>query len=179
MERNSKKRVAVTNIPGIFQSGMGILLCLSGLGLMGYKFVAGDLGLIDWLYIALGGILLYFAALCIMASKLYFDLENRRYKKETILLFIRYGSWQPLPELEYVSVFYQLHLTGDGNNTGTYNVNLWHAGNKHFTIQEDGSADTAFDMASKIAIQLNIPLLDATEPDDFKWIDPARSSDFL
>lgn len=156
----------------MFQTGIGIVLLFSGFGFIIYKLTAGHIGLAEWLYIALGGILIYFAAICFMASKIYFDLDNRRYKKETIVLFIRYGSWQPLPELEYVSVFYQLYLTGEGENTGAYNVNLWHAGNRHFTILEDGSVDAAFDMATKIAIQLNIPLLDATEPDDFKWIQP-------
>lgn len=89
MKATGKRRVAVTNIPGMFQTGIGIVLLFSGLGFIIYKLTAGHIGLAEWLYIALGGILIYFAALCFMASKIYFDLDNRRYKKETIFfLFV-------------------------------------------------------------------------------------------
>lgn len=114
-------------------------------------------------------------------SAFKFNLTNLSYKKIRGLGPIKYGRWKSIPTVEYVSVFCQLLSDGDGNGGSNYNVNLWHEGNKHFTIHTDFFAEPAFELAHMIATKLGVDLLDATDedPDNYEWIklDEAKIDD--
>tara|TARA_A100000171_G_C2128501_1_gene145109 strand:+ start:1705 stop:2250 length:546 start_codon:yes stop_codon:yes gene_type:complete len=99
-------------------------------------------------------------------KSIFFDLENQKYKEEYRVGPIGLGRWRTLPKIEYVSVFRQLKE----NKSYTYEVNLWTKGNRSFTIYEGLDLGTTFVMGKSTAKTLNVELFDATEPNDFKWV---------
>lgn len=139
--------------------------------------------------VALGGVAsLYMAATCFvlgirfsLIQNIHFDLENKRYKKEYTVGMIGVGFWKPLPEIEYVSVFKQhLRDNDDGDYHGfCYNLNMWYPVNKHFTIYTSDEPEPVFHVAKFIAKKLNVDLLDATVPNDSKWLEPEESESKL
>lgn len=100
-------------------------------------------------------------------KSIFFDLENQKYKEEYRVGPLGLGRWKSLPKIEYVSVFRQLKE----NKSYTYEVNLWVKGNRSFTIYEGLELGTTFAMGETTAKTLNVDLLDATVPNDFKWVD--------
>lgn len=100
-------------------------------------------------------------------KSVFFDLENQKYKEEYKVGPVGLGRWKELPKIEYVSVFRQLKANG----SHTYEVNLWMKGNRNFTIYETGELATTFAMGESTAKALKVDLLDATVPNDFKWVD--------
>jgi len=99
-------------------------------------------------------------------KSVFFDLENQKYKEEYKVGPVGLGRWKELPKIEYVSVFRQLKANG----SYTYEVNLWMKGNRNFTIYETGELATTFAMGESTAKALKVDLLDATVPNDFKWV---------
>tara|TARA_R110002111_G_scaffold70506_4_gene113746 strand:- start:100 stop:645 length:546 start_codon:yes stop_codon:yes gene_type:complete len=99
-------------------------------------------------------------------KSIFFDLENRNYKEEYRVGPCAVGRWKALPAIEYVSVFRQLKANG----TYTYEVNLWVKGNKSFTIYETNDMAITFAMGESTAKALKVNLLDATVPNNYKWI---------
>jgi len=107
---------------------------------------------------------------------IYFDLENRLYKKEYAVGPVKIGQWINLPNIEYISVFRQA-WTKDSNGDGMsdacghrYDVNVWHDTSKHFTIYSCDEPGPSFEVAKYLAERLKTDLLDATIPNDSKWI---------
>jgi hypothetical protein len=47
---------------------------------------------------------------------------------------------------------------------------MWVKRNKSFTLYESGDLATAFSMGENTAKTLKVDLLDATVPNDFKWV---------
>ncbi|MCK0188726.1 hypothetical protein [Arenibacter sp. F20364] len=116
----------------------------------------------------------YIATACTVQGILFssvksilFDIRKNRFKKEYGVGPLRLGRWKKLPKIEYVSVFRQLKE----NSSHTYEVNMWMKGNKSFTIYESGDLETTFAMGENTAKSLDVNLLDATAPNDFKWVD--------
>jgi hypothetical protein len=93
----------------------------------------------------------------------YFDFSNSKYKTEYSMGYIRYGSWQKLPNLEYASVF--------KNNNDYFELNLWYYKNRHFKIFNYYEYDDAISNAFNISEELNIDLLDASVKNNHRWID--------
>ena len=93
----------------------------------------------------------------------YFDFDNKKYKLEYTIGYLKYGKWSLLPELEYVSVFQK--------EEGVFEVNLWYVKNNHFNIYSYFDYNDAIKMGFIIANKLEIDLLDASSHHDFKWID--------
>lgn len=113
---------------------------------------------------------------------LYLDLEGMKYKKEYVVGPVKTGKWITLPEIAYVSVFRQ-NRSSDRDNDGmtdtsghNYDVNVWHQTSKHFTIYSSVALQPAFDMGQYLAKKLNVDLLDATVPNDFKWIELEKAA---
>lgn len=112
-----------------------------------------------------------------MVNNVYFDLENRLYKKEYAVGPVKIGKWIELPSIEYISIFRQAwskDSDGDGftDDMGyRYDVNVWHDTSKHFTIYSNYEKEPSLEMAKMLAVKLNVDLLDATVPHDKKWLD--------
>lgn len=103
-----------------------------------------------------------------MKNSMFFDLENRKFKDQYKVGPFKMGKWKLLPELEYVSVF--------KNTRGFFEINIWHRKNKkytdsHFNIYNYSDEEEALETAFYIANKLNIKLFDATEKNNFKYLD--------
>lgn len=108
-----------------------------------------------------------------VVNNICFDLKHSKYKKEFAVGPIKVGKWKYLPNIDYISIFKQpLRRRDEGESAGyIYNVNVWYNTSKHFTIYSNEEPEPAFEMARYIALKLHIDVLDATVPNDFKWID--------
>lgn len=133
-----------------------------------YQWILGD----NSLNLSIGDfhIAIYFSALGVSFTsrkRIYVDLKTSRFKPSFEVGPLRFGKWATIKTYEYVSVFHQ-PLKGGAY---IYEVNLWYDGNKHFQLYEHTDYTEAFLIGYKLSEQLNIDLLDATVPNDFKWID--------
>jgi hypothetical protein len=106
------------------------------------------------------------------------DLEAKTFRKTRSILGYSIGKWQPLPNVEYVSVFSTSEdiTIRDLSAETTYSrdiilLNIFHDRNQKFTAYSTSNIKDAFDVASHIADALAIDLLDATVKNDYKWVD--------
>ena len=133
------------------------------------KFKAFDLGIVDvtgWV-IAFSVLFLSVGIKFSVINNVLFNLDFNTYKDEYAVGPIKYGKWQALPDVKYVSVFDQ--PLKEGNYI--FEVNLWYEKNKHFNIYRNSHYEPALEMGFHIANKLNVKLLDATVPNNFKYLD--------
>jgi len=100
-------------------------------------------------------------------KRIHIDISNSRFRPTIEVGPLKIGSWQTIKNYQYVSVFHQPTIDGDY----IFEVNLWYDNNKHFELYEEDNYKEAFLIGFELSEQLNIDLLDATVPNDFKWID--------
>ncbi|MFK7832920.1 MAG: hypothetical protein AB8B52_06570 [Winogradskyella sp.] len=100
-------------------------------------------------------------------KSIHVDLIKSKFRPTFGLGPLHIGQWQTIKNYQYVSVFRQLLKGG----SYTYEVNLWYDNNKHFELYEEDDYTEAFMMGFELSEELNIDLLDATLPNDFKWVD--------
>ncbi|WP_034060624.1 hypothetical protein [Lacinutrix jangbogonensis] len=124
-----------------------------------FRYMSADMQIIPF-FIAAG------IALC-SRKKIYVDIENSKFKPTLEVGSLKFGKWKTIHNYEYVSVFHQPLTSGDY----TFEVNLWYDKNKHFELYSQNSFEDAMSIGYDLSEQLNINLLDATIPNDFKWID--------
>ncbi|GGI56478.1 hypothetical protein [Winogradskyella haliclonae] len=105
-----------------------------------------------------------------------FDFEKNKYRKIKSILGIDIGKWEPLPDIEYVSVFKTNETTTlrqtSAEATITNEViklNLFYNNNKRIEAYRTYDTEDAFKKAKEIASLLNVDILDATERES-KWI---------
>lgn len=97
-------------------------------------------------------------------NTMFFDLKNRKFKDQIQVGPFKVGKWKDLPKLDYISIFgvYSKH---------DFEINLWYNKNKYANISTADDKESAFELGFRIANQLNIKLLDATEKNNFKYLD--------
>jgi len=82
--------------------------------------------------------------------------------------------WLNLPEGKYISVFRQGYRDddsdGDSVTTHVYDINLWYDAPHCLTITQHHNRMKALEMGTTIAGRMGIGLLDATIPNDHKWL---------
>lgn len=105
-----------------------------------------------------------------------FDFTDRKYRKTKSILGFTIGKWQPLPEIEYVSVFKTTETTTLRQTSAEANVkteviklNLFYENNKRIETYRTYDIEDAFKKAKDIATLLNVDILDATEKES-KWL---------
>ncbi|APQ17084.1 hypothetical protein [Maribacter hydrothermalis] len=101
-----------------------------------------------------------------LVKDVLFDLDKKQYKLQYSVGPIHFGKWEELPEIEYVSVFKQPLV--DGNFI--YEVNLWYQSNRHFNIYKNENKEKVFLLGKSVAKVLHVNLLDATVPNNYRWI---------
>ncbi|MEL1244703.1 hypothetical protein AAEO56_10560 [Flavobacterium sp. DGU11] len=107
-----------------------------------------------------------------MVIYIKFDVAGRRFKKEYTVGLLRLGMWRKLPQIDYISVFKQLGSSDEGESLFIrYDVNVWYNDTKHFTIYTHPDKSQSYSMAMRLAVKLNVDMLDATIPNDFKWVE--------
>jgi len=94
-------------------------------------------------------------------------------KRTDEIWFFRIGRWKRIKDIEYVSVFRQLYSAGEDKEETfhLYDVNLWYTNNKHTIITQYNEREAAYEVALRIATGLDVDMLDATVPNDFKWVE--------
>ncbi len=112
-----------------------------------------------------------------LVNNIYFDFEKRLYKKEYAVGIFRFGTWQHLPNIEYICVFRQSwskDSDGDGMSDSAgyrYDVNVWHDSSKHFTIYTNFEKEPSYEMAKHLATKMKVDFLDATDPHNKQWVE--------
>lgn len=104
------------------------------------------------------------------------NLETKKYRKIKHVLGLKFGSWQPLPKFEYVSVFKTKEATAINSFGATIGVfktdvillNLFY-GNKFITFYNTDDLQDAFKVADHFKLALDIDVLDATTSEK-KWL---------
>ena len=102
-----------------------------------------------------------------LTKSIHIDIENSKFRPTYNIGPLKFGQWQKIENYEYVSVFQQPLQYGGY----IFEVNLWYDKNKHFELYEEHDYKEAFIIGYELSEQLNIDLLDSTEPNNFKWID--------
>lgn len=120
-------------------------------------------------YLQIIFVCLFFAVYFSYTINCHFDFEKKRFKREFALGILKYGRWKPMPKFDYVSLY--------ALNPGTFQVNLWNNKNNHWDLYEEFNFKDAFRIAFELSELLNIDLLDATVPNNFRWIDKKASKD--
>ena len=92
----------------------------------------------------------------------YFDFKTKRFREEYLIGPIKIGAWEPLPELEYISVF---------RKGGYFQINMWFKPNQFYNLSTFNDIEIALKQGEEIAKKLQIGLLDAaTDPRNSKWV---------
>lgn len=104
------------------------------------------------------------------------DLETKKYRVFKENLGFRFGKWEELPAIEYVSVFNvteTMVVKDFVKETKVKNdvivLNLFYNGNHRIKAYTTKDKEDAFRVAKQIADILKIDILDATEVES-KWI---------
>ncbi|GAA4966393.1 hypothetical protein [Algibacter aquimarinus] len=104
-------------------------------------------------------------------KSVYIDIKNSKFRSTIEIGPIKLGQWKIISNYEYVSIFHQPISNGDK----IFEVNLWYDRNKHWELYEKHDYKEAFLIGYKIAELLKIDILDATIPNDYKWVDKEAS----
>lgn len=161
-----------------------------------YRFIYTDdkplmMNIGGFIFLVFGAIILigksiFFGALVFVISVLVIlyqsgievDFENRRYRETNNFGPIVVGSWEPLPPLQYVSVFTATKVTVATSNTGrtvdpserVLQVNLITKNNRRIKLYEGKDRERAFDLAKRYAPRLGLDVWDATTKEG-KWLE--------
>ncbi|MEO6301718.1 MAG: hypothetical protein ABIP51_00970 [Bacteroidia bacterium] len=98
------------------------------------------------------------------------DLKKRVYKiQEGLLGIFKWGSYKPLPKLNYVLVFKSFYAKCEtcsiddfeNNPNSYYQVSMVHNKNRRIIVHETRSKDEALSFGRNLANELNTPLKDS------------------
>lgn len=98
------------------------------------------------------------------------DLKAKAYKiQEGLLGIFKWGSYKPLPKVNYVLVFRSLFSKceacstddSDNNPNSYYQVSLVYNKNRRIIVSETRKKDDAFIFGRKLAEELNAPFKDS------------------
>ncbi len=162
--------ISESNRP-IWQIPIAALFFTMAFGLISYRFFIWattnsplNLRLIDFEgVIYLGAIGISFTS----RKRIHIDISKSRFRPTIEIGPLKIGKWQTIKNYQYVSVFHQPLVNG----AYIFEVNLWYDNNKHFELYAKDNYNEAFLIGYDLSEELNIDLLDATVPNDFKWID--------
>lgn len=95
------------------------------------------------------------------------DLKNSKFRSTFEIGPIKLGEWKTITNYEYVSIFHEPLIDGEK----IFEVNLWYDRNKHWELYEKYTFEDAFAIGYEISELLNIDLLDATKPNNYRRVD--------
>ena len=104
------------------------------------------------------------------------DITDKKFRTFNHLFGLKIGSWKPIPDFEYISVFKtkesQTVRVVSAETTNSYDIiliNLFYDRNKNITFYKTTSKEDAFKVADHFRLALNIDILDATGQER-KWL---------
>ena len=120
---------------------------------------------------------LAFSYLLLKTEGTEIDLESKTYRKVFSILGFKIGKWQSIPDINYVSVFAATFNTKVWVSTAStnisenkYAINLFYDTKNKIEATTVYQEKEAFDIGLHLADALDADLLDATETNDFKWM---------
>lgn len=122
-----------------------------------------NLGYINILYLYGTGLFFIFGFSFSISSNFVFDFKKHRFREEIQISVFHFGWWEPLPELEYISVFRQ--------REGVYVLKIYISKNDAYTIAGFKNAEQAIKAGISVAKKLEIDLWDVTDPHNGKLIE--------
>ncbi len=144
-------------IVAFFLAIAGLLLCVN-LNLIGFILLPLSL------------------AVFIAKKELTVSFSLSKYRYALRIFTIKLGSWEPMPKVEYVSIFSakkrQDVAVGPITTSTAYSemeVNLVYNKSKRLTVFETNDFSNAFSIAELFAAQLNLKIYDATKREG-KWL---------
>ncbi|RZJ68347.1 MAG: hypothetical protein EOO50_02695 [Flavobacterium sp.] len=148
----------------VIKTIFGVLLGLAGLAS------------VLFLSILMGFMCIGYSLKLLLREGTQIDLASKTYRTVYSFFGLLFGKWQPIPPVEYVSVF----KTREGTPANLYgatvatvqtsiiHLNLFY-GSKHFTAYKTEDKEDAFKVANHLKLALDIDILDATEKEK-KWL---------
>ncbi len=106
-------------------------------------------------------------------QSVYIDIKKSKFRQTYEIGPIKLGQWKTISNYEYVSIFHQ--PLDDGNKI--FEVNLWYDRNKHWELYEKYDYKEAFLIGYELSEILQIDILDATIPNNYRWIDKKTSKE--
>ncbi|GAA3600394.1 hypothetical protein Q4Q39_12105 [Flavivirga amylovorans] len=106
-------------------------------------------------------------------KSVYIDTKKSKFRQTFEIGPIRLGQWITISNYEYVSIFHQPLEDGEK----IFEVNLWYDRNKHWELYEKYDYTEAFLIGYEISELLQISILDATVPNNYRWIDKKASKE--
>ncbi|MDO5971553.1 hypothetical protein Q4Q35_17250 [Flavivirga aquimarina] len=106
-------------------------------------------------------------------QSVYIDIKKSKFRQTYEIGPIKLGQWKTINNYEYVSIFHQPLEDGDK----IFEVNLWYDRNKHWELYEKYDYKAAFLIGYELSELLQIDILDATVPNNYKWIDKKTSKE--
>lgn len=160
-----EKEVYITSDSIPFWKNVIAAICYTILFFFMYRFIKGMVDDNPSLLWFVGAIFAFMLGLTFsMRNGFHFDIKNKRFKEDLHVGPFTYGAWEPLPDLEYVSVF--------NYKEGFYQINLWIKGNDFYVIAGTDDLNMALETGKSIAKKLHIDLLDAgTDPRNSTWVE--------
>lgn len=104
-------------------------------------------------------------------KSVYIDVKKSRFRATFEVGSIKFGQWKAINNYKYVSIFHQPLIDGEK----IYEVNLWYNRNQHWELYKKHNFKEAFIIGYEISELLQIDILDATIPNNYKWINKEAS----
>ncbi|MUU78495.1 hypothetical protein [Winogradskyella endarachnes] len=139
-------------------------------------FVALIVGLITLFDDIKGLVPLFTGIYLLIQDGVELNFKQNTYRRTKSFFGLSFGKWQPLPDIDYVSVFKTTETTTVWAASASANVssaivkvNLFYNTNQKIEIYDTKDVDEAFTKAKQIASVLQIDVLDATSRET-KWL---------
>ena len=107
----------------------------------------------------------------LMQKGVELNLDGMKYRELFSWYGVRFGKWNTLPKIDYISIFKTKKgsrvRAGGGNaahfTTEIFKLNLFYNRNKHITLLESEDENKVFDAGNNISKILNVKLHKATK----------------
>ncbi len=117
---------------------------------------------INIMYLYGAAFFLVFGFFLTATSNFVFDFKRHRFREEMQISIFKFGWWEPLPNLEYISVFKQ--------SEGVYVLKIYISKNDAYTVGVFKDAESGLIAGKAVAKKLEIDLWDASDPHNGKWL---------
>ncbi|WP_299102505.1 hypothetical protein [uncultured Winogradskyella sp.] len=131
-----------------------------------FALVVGVIATLDDLK---GIVPLFIGVYLLIQAGVELNFEQNTYRRTKSVFGISVGKWQPLPEIDYVSVFKTIETTTVWAASASANISsdivkviLFYNTNQKIEIYDTKDVDDAFTKAKQVASILQIDVLDAT-----------------
>lgn len=135
----------------------GLVYCLIQIGIGIYT------DYVNVMYVYGAGFFLFYGFIFARSRNFVFDFRRYRFREEIQVGLLKFGWWEPLPDLKYVSVYRKAE--------DIYIIKIFISVNDGFEIGGFDNVEVGIKAAQKIAKKLSIDCWDGTNPGNSDWIE--------